>query len=228
LTTNNMAQLYLAIETSSRNCSVALFRDEQLLDCIEQHDDQYIHSEKLHVFIRDIFQRNQLEYRDLSAVAVSKGPGSYTGLRIGVSTAKGICFPMEIPLIAISSTHVLALQSEKKTDFIVPVLDARRMEVFSAVYDQSGNAVRAIQAEVIDQHSFAEYFQNGSVEIIGDCVGKIKDVLPNAHFTDTFPSASDMGVEVHRKFKKEEFEDLAYFEPYYLKDFVAIKPKKLL
>jgi tRNA threonylcarbamoyladenosine biosynthesis protein TsaB len=223
-----MSHLFLAIETSSRNCSVALFRDETLLDCIEQSDDQYIHSEKLHVFIRDLFKRNALKYDQLAAVAVSKGPGSYTGLRIGVSAAKGICFPLDIPLIAIPSLHVLALHSNKESDFIIPVLDARRMEVFSAVYDQKGDLIREIQAEIIDENSFAEYFEKGSVEIIGDCVEKIKPELPNAQYTDAFPSASAMGKEIHRKFTQKAFEDLAYFEPFYLKDFVAIKPKKIL
>lgn len=223
-----MSNLFLAIETSSRNCSIALFENANLIDCIEQSDDQYIHSEKLHVFIRDIFTRNNLDIKDLSAVGVTRGPGSYTGLRIGVSAAKGLCFPLDIPLISISSLQVLQLGATCEASFIVPVLDARRMEVFSAVYNSDGQLVRDIEAEIIDEQSFETYRQKGEVCVVGDCTAKIKAVLPEITAVETFPSARWMGSEINRLFLEKKFEDLAYFEPFYLKDFVAIKPKKVL
>lgn len=160
---------------------------------------------------------------DLDAVAISKGPGSYTGLRIGVSAAKGLCFSLDIPLISVPTLDLLSRKLET-ANYIVPMLDARRMEVYSAVFDRYYNQVRETRAEVLNEESFVEYLEKTRVHFIGNGVAKFQDICQheNAIFhKQEYPSASEMAYIAETKYKKSDIEDVAYFEPYYLKDFIA-------
>jgi tRNA threonylcarbamoyladenosine biosynthesis protein TsaB len=185
--------------------------------------------------VKEVLDAAGLRAQDLDAVCVSKGPGSYTGLRVGTSTAKGICFGAGVPLIAVSTLDILA-SSPVIPDLIgdltaiVPMIDARRMEVYTAVYSPAGERLTEIEAKVIGPDSFSEELAAGPVLFIGDGALKCKDVLtsPNAHFREAFPLASDMAPLAEKAYNEKQFEDLAYFEPFYLKDFVAVKPSKQL
>ena len=213
----------LNIETSTKNCSVSLAKDGETVLCKEIADQGYSHAEKLHVFIEEILQETGITVQELNAIAVSKGPGSYTGLRIGVSAAKGLCYALGIRLISLDTLQVLAKQIVAESGLILPMLDARRMEVYSAVYDINYNIVREVQAEILTENSFDQFDRN--VFIIGDCQEKCKTVLTkrNFHFINwmMFPSANDMSSMSYEKFLKNDFEDVAYFEPFYLKDFMV-------
>jgi len=218
----------LSFDTATKNCSVSLSKSGVLIALKELNSGDYSHAEKLHVFIEDVLREAQIEFSDLSAVCVGKGPGSYTGLRIGVSAAKGICFALDIPLIAVQSLEVLASSVSIDTGVIIPMLDARRLEVFSAVFDAQGKNIRKTEAQIIDPTSFVEYLEQGPVYFVGDGVEKCKEIIlhKNAIFIDAhFPSAKEMVLLADKKFKAKEFEDVAYFEPFYLKDFIGIKPK---
>ena len=220
--------LILNLETSSTNCSVSLCNHGEILVFKEDNDKGYSHAEKLHVFIDDVISESGFTKNDIEAIAVSKGPGSYTGLRIGVSAAKGLCFALDVPLISISTLEALAHQVKIEEGFIVPMMDARRMEAYTAVFDFDYNIQRSVKAEILSEISFQEYLNRSKVYFIGSAVEKTKALIDhkNASFLkNKFPSASTMGVLSYMKFKKSNFEDVAYFEPYYLKDFVAIKPK---
>ena len=220
----------LYLETSTTNCSVCLADDEQVLYLKEENDKNYSHSEKLHVFIKEAYETAKIAPEDVQAIVVGKGPGSYTGLRIGVSAAKGLCFASGMDLIAIESLEILARSITIETGVIVPLLDARRMEVYSSVFDKDHNQIRETQAEIITEASFATYLETGKVHFIGNGAEKCKGVIthPNAVFYDEiyFPSAKNMMTIAIEKHKKNDIEDVAYFEPYYLKDFVVTKPKK--
>lgn len=166
---------------------------------------------------------------DLDAVAVSMGPGSYTGLRIGVSSAKGICYGNNIPLISIPTLESMALNQKQKGDILIPMLDARRMEVYAKIFDGNLKELRKTEAEIIDENSYAEFLEKGKVLFFGDGAPKCKDVIKNenALFIDgVFPSAREMGPLAEEKFRNSDFEDAAYFEPFYLKDFIATKSLK--
>ena len=217
----------LQIETSTTNCSVALSGDGKTM-AVQEVSNGYSHAENLHVFIKEILENNKLEFSDLNAIAVSKGPGSYTGLRIGVSAAKGLCFALEIPLIAIETLEVLAQQVDIESGFIVPMIDARRLEAYTKVYDLNYKAVRDIQAEILDERSFIEYLENDLVVFVGNKTEKTKEIVQhvNARFVDTVPSAKEMSLLAYNKYKKNDIEDVAYFEPYYLKDFLVTPSKK--
>src|SRR5690606_18358480 len=183
------------LETSTTNCSVSIARDGDLIQLREDNSPQYSHSEQLHLFIREVLQETSLSFRDISAIAVSKGPGSYTGLRIGVSAAKGLCFSLDLPLISVSTLEILAKQgNDEKYDFIVPVLDARRMEVYATVFDGQGNPIRETRAEIIQSDSYREYAEMGRVLLIGDGAEKCREVLdhPNFTFRAALPSSHDM------------------------------------
>lgn len=224
---------FLLIESSSRNCSVAVSNQDSILAIREEASDQFVHSEKLHVFIKECISESGIEYADLDAVCVSKGPGSYTGLRIGVSAAKGICYPLEIPLIALDSLTVLASQLFENSDgTIVPIMDARRMEVYESQYSASGEQLKPIAAKIIEDSSYQALIESGEVHFVGDACKKVSAVVvhPNAHFhfDIEFPSVKQMKGLCVKKFAEKAFEDVAYFEPFYLKDFVAGKPKKTL
>jgi tRNA threonylcarbamoyladenosine biosynthesis protein TsaB len=220
--------LILNIETATRNCSVAIAKDGETVAFREIATEGYSHAEKLHVFVDELLKELHLEFKDLSAVAVSKGPGSYTGLRIGVSSAKGFCFATGLPLISVDTLKVLAAQAKVSDGLIVPMLDARRMEVYSAVYDAELNEVRRVEAEVIDSGSFAGFSEK--LFIIGDCQEKLKAVLSGQKFEFLpdiiFPSAKEMAAVSFAKFQNSDFEDVAYFEPFYLKDFIGTRSVK--
>lgn len=216
--------LILNLETATTNCSVSIAKDGNLLAIKEHNTPNYSHSEQLHVFIQEVLKKASLTMNDLDAVAVSKGPGSYTGLRIGVSAAKGLCFALDVPLISIPTLSIMAEQAkESKEDYIIPVLDVRRMEVYSTVFDNSLSQVRETRAEIIDPHSFKEFISKGKVLVMGSGAEKCKEhlVYDSVSFDSTnVPSAREMGCLSFAKYKEKDFEDVAYFEPYYLKDFI--------
>lgn len=215
----------LCIETATTNCSVALSENGSVIAFKEDPSKDYSHAEKLHVFIEDVLKESNTDYNSLSAIAVSKGPGSYTGLRIGVSAAKGLCYSLDIPLLSIPTLYVLMKQVETITPFIVPMLDARRMEVYAAVYNHLQEEIRNTEAEILHENSFQEYLDRGVVSFIGSGVEKFREICqhPNAIFIeDTFPSAQQMTALAYEKLKNKNVEDVAYFEPYYLKDFLKL------
>ncbi len=222
--------LILLLETATTNCSVALAKEGEILAIHEHDTPNYSHSEQLHVFIQKVLEEASLAIHDIDAIAVSKGPGSYTGLRIGVSAAKGLCFALDKPLIAIETLKSLACKMKSKNfDFIIPVLDARRMEVYSKVFNTQVSEVRDTKAEIIDEHSFAAYADQGKTVLIGNGALKCSDVLkhPNFEFkTEAVPSTKEMASLAHEKYLQKNFEDVAYFEPFYLKDFILQTKKK--
>ncbi|MEL0652761.1 tRNA (adenosine(37)-N6)-threonylcarbamoyltransferase complex dimerization subunit type 1 TsaB [Algibacter sp. TI.3.09] len=223
-----MSTFILNIETATTNCSVSIAKDGETIVLKEDNDKSYSHAERLHVYIDAALKEVGITGADLSAIAISKGPGSYTGLRIGVSTAKGLCFALDKPLIAVPTLEALANQAPVNHGVVVAMLDARRMEVYSAIYDSNYNEIRATEAQILDENAFAENLQNGKVYFIGNGVEKTKTLItnPNAIFIeDKLPSANEMSALAYKKYQNNNFEDVAYFEPYYLKDFVALKPK---
>lgn len=218
--------LILNIETSTKNCSVALYKSNELVSQKSLLSDKYSHSEKLNCFIEDLIKESSFEFKDIDAVSVSKGPGSYTGLRIGVSTAKGLCYALSIPLISVSTLRAMSYtMSQRKTgfDLYCPMIDARRMEVFSAFFDIDNNLVRKVQADIIEKNSYSQFLEN-RVLFFGDGSSKCINLInsKNAFFEkDIFPKASDMALISLDKYNKKDFEDIAYFEPFYLKDFIV-------
>lgn len=220
--------IILNIETSTTNCSVSLSKQGETFALLEDNSKNYSHAERLHVFIERLLAENKIEAKQIAAIAVSKGPGSYTGLRIGVSAAKGLCFALDIPLISVSTLEALAHQVTIEKGFIVPMLDARRMEVYSAVFDENYKEIRQVEAQVLEIDSFSEYFEKDNVYFVGNGVEKSKTIMhhKNAHFIDDkLPSANEMSQIAYYKYKISDTEDVAYFEPYYLKDFIALKSK---
>lgn len=216
--------LILCLETTTTNCSVALGKDGSLLAVKEEDSKSYSHDRNLHPFIKEILEENQINIKQLDAIAVSRGPGSYTGLRIGVSTAKGLCFSLDKPLIAVDTLEVLYTQiKEKEFDFFTPMLDARRMEVYTAVFDKEGKNPLPTSAKILDANSFKEFLDRGKVLFAGTGTDKFKEICmhPNAFFLETTPSAKEMVTLADNKYKKSGIKDVAYFEPYYLKDFIA-------
>ncbi len=228
----------LQIETSTEVCSVAYSENGELRFKKESLEGLN-HSELLTVFIEDLFKENNLSFSSVDAVAVSKGPGSYTGLRIGVSVAKGLCYALDIPLIAINSLDVLGkytaehvsefteFNSDDKVLFC-PMIDARRMEVYTALYNAAGERIKPVTAEIIDENFINEYLEEQPVLFFGNGAKKCKDTLlhKNAVFSGpTATSAQFMQKIAYDKYNKKEFENVAYFEPFYLKDFVATIPK---
>lgn len=218
----------LNIETATKNCSVSIAKDGQTIVCSELADEGYSHAEKLHVFIEEVIAKAGISVHELKAVAVSQGPGSYTGLRIGVSAAKGLCYALNIPLIAVDTMQTLASQAGIADGKIVPMLDARRMEVYSAVFNSDLTLERAIKAEIIDENSFQEY--TDKLYFVGDCADKCKPVLTKDNFVFLenikYPSAQAMSKISFDKYQKSDTVDVAYFEPYYLKDFIITAPSK--
>lgn len=212
----------LCIETATTNCSVALSQDGHVLALEEDNSSSYSHAERLHSFIETVLQKGNSTLEDVDAIAVSKGPGSYTGLRIGVSTAKGLCYAADKPLIATATLKSLALSEQGTADFIVPMLDARRMEVYAAVFNGQGDLLRETRAEILEAVSFHGLLQSGTVAFVGNGVDKFKELCnhPRAQFSNRLPSAKEMGSLADEKFHSKEWEDVAYFEPYYLKDFI--------
>ena len=219
--------LILLIETATKSCSVSLSSENKIIACKEEINEQYSHAEKLTVFITELCKTQDFTIKDLDAVAVSKGPGSYTGLRIGVSTAKGLCYALDIPLISVSTLKAMAfgMAQKEKSDLYCPMIDARRMEVYNAFYNSTNKEIRGIQADIIEACSYQKELDK-KVLFFGDGAEKCKQMIqhPNARFIDgIFPSSKDMLEIANEKFAEKDFEDVVYFEPFYLKDFVAGK-----
>ena len=215
----------LNIETATKNCSVSLAKNGETILCKEIAEQGYSHAEKLHVFIEEIVKEANVNFSEIKAVAVSKGPGSYTGLRIGVSAAKGLCYALQIPLISIDTMQVLAKKVAIENGLIIPMIDARRMEVYSAIFDKNYNKIKDVEAEVLTENSYQDFDQ--AIYFIGDCQEKCKKVLTKDNFKFLpeiiFPSANEMSQLSFEKFQNNDFEDVAYFEPFYLKDFMLTK-----
>ncbi len=225
--------LILSIETSTKVCSVCLSENDNIIIKKELFEANS-HATHLTVFIQDLFNDiKEYKISDIDAVAVSSGPGSYTGLRIGVSVAKGICYALNKPLIAITSLEALAyaaIDNENLKDgtLICPMIDARRMEVYTTLYNARFEKVKEISAEIIDENSFAETLIQQSILFLGDGATKCKDVIKNENaifIENKAPLAANMVKTAYQKFQDKKFEDVAYFEPFYLKDFVATTPK---
>ena len=214
----------LCLETSTTNCSVAIAVDGEIIALQEDNNNKYSHAEKLHSFIDQVLAESRTLKSSLQAIAVSKGPGSYTGLRIGVSAAKGLCFAIDVPLISIPTLEALAHQAVIENGCIISMLDARRLEVYAAVFSSDNNQIRETKAEILDENSYDDYLKTNKVCFIGDGVQKFKALCKhkNAVFIDNkLPSAKQIGALAELKYHKNDFEDVAYFEPYYLKDFIA-------
>lgn len=224
--------LILQIETATQTCSVALAQNGVLLAYKEQ-TERNIHASVITLFIEELMQKAQIKYQDLDAIAVSMGPGSYTGLRIGVSTAKGLCYALDIPLIAVNTLEAMSAGfaanhfSVNPQTLFCPMIDARRMEVYCAIFDAETQLIQETKAEIIDEHSFDHLLNSNIVYFFGDGAAKCESVLGlslNARIMDDFEnSAKYLTRLAYDKFQKKEFEDVAYFEPFYLKDFIAGK-----
>jgi tRNA threonylcarbamoyladenosine biosynthesis protein TsaB len=212
----------LNIETATRNCSVSLSLNGETIICKEIAESGYSHAEKLHVFITEVLKEKKVSFQNLSAIAVSQGPGSYTGLRIGVSAAKGLSYSLNIPLIAVDTLETLAKKLNVKSGIIIPMIDARRMECYTAVFNVKHKKTREVKAEIIEQNYFEEY--RDTIHLIGDGAMKCKSVLSESKFMFydeiQFPSANEMSKIAYDKYKISDFVDVAYFEPFYLKDFM--------
>ncbi|MCG8410988.1 MAG: tRNA (adenosine(37)-N6)-threonylcarbamoyltransferase complex dimerization subunit type 1 TsaB [Bacteroidales bacterium] len=232
--------LILNIETSTSVCSVCISKDGEVLNYRETND-QKSHAEFLTVFIDEIVKEQNLTFNDFDAIAVSMGPGSYTGLRIGVSTAKGLCYAKNLPLIAVNTLQSLAngvVQKVNKAELkvhdfnkslLVPMIDARRMEVYSAFFNSDVESEREIKAEIIDENSYSEILKDKKMLFFGDGSAKIADTIKsaNAIFIENINTSSLYMASLSEKaFNQKNFVDVAYFEPFYLKDFVATVPKK--
>ncbi|MBR5855944.1 MAG: tRNA (adenosine(37)-N6)-threonylcarbamoyltransferase complex dimerization subunit type 1 TsaB [Bacteroidales bacterium] len=242
-----MSNIILLIETATESCSVALADDKKIIA------EKYINEPKAHAtllakYIKEILQENNMTLADCSAVAVSEGPGSYTGLRVGVSCAKGLCYGAEKPLVAVGTLAAIAqcaldndiiIQEienkrknceEKMPLLIVPMIDARRMEVYTSIFDEKGVELTATNAKILNEESFKEELDSAIVLFTGNGALKFKPLInhPNAIFAEQLPHATGMRIIADDLYNKKEFKDCAYFEPFYLKDFVAGKPKKLL
>lgn len=234
--------ILLNIETATTVCSIALSRDGKLL-AIKESDEARSHAESITVFIEEVVSQAGFTLNDIDAVAVSKGPGSYTGLRIGVSTAKGLCYSLEKPLIAINTLQSMGYYLSKselvktivsngadQTEFLIcPMIDARRMEVYSGFYDLNNTCIRETSADIIDETSYSSILEKYKVIFCGDGAAKCKPVFekhPHAIFLDAvFPSAVYMIELAEAAYNKNDFVDVAYFEPFYLKDFFTPAPK---
>jgi tRNA threonylcarbamoyladenosine biosynthesis protein TsaB len=228
----------LNIETATPLCSVALAVDGRLIAMRETQEEKS-HAARLTVFIQEILKEQQLQIKDLQAIAIGKGPGSYTGLRIGVSTAKGLCYGAGIPHIAVGTLRTLAYYAKEfcrersipldENILLCPMIDARRMEVFSCLYKTSGEEKEPISAKIIDAFTYIRYLQTTKIYFFGSGMDKCREVLshPNAYFLDEInPHAAALAHLSEEKYRENQFENLAYFEPFYLKEFVATVPKK--
>ncbi|MFC4210309.1 tRNA (adenosine(37)-N6)-threonylcarbamoyltransferase complex dimerization subunit type 1 TsaB [Pedobacter lithocola] len=224
--------IILQLETATAVCSVALSVNGKTVFTKEENG-QNLHASNLTLFIEEVLKTSGYVFKDLDAIAISKGPGSYTGLRIGVSTAKGLCYALDKPLIAIETLTMMAAgflnQHPDYKGLVCPMIDARRMEVYTAVFDSELQIVEPTTAKIIDDLSFANLLAEQKITFIGDGAAKCAEVLtnPNAAFNyENYNSASNLSTLAEDAFKISAFEDVAYFEPFYLKDFVLTQPKK--
>lgn len=220
----------LLLETSSKNCSVAISDGEKLLCLCEEVSENYKQSESLHTFVQWALEGAEITLNDLDAVGLGKGPGSYTGLRIGAASAKGFCYALNIPLIAVNSLISLVEPFlENGYEYIIPMVDARRMEVYTAVYDgKTGVEISPTEARILDENSFSEW-NDKKILFVGDGAEKAQKIfnLPLADFNyEKYPSTQFLIKTAYQKYQAKEFEDIAYFEPFYLKDFQGVKKKK--
>ena len=226
--------MILCLETATPVCSVALNSACCTL-ALRETEGQNAHSEKITNFIREVMEVGKIDYKQLDAVAVSKGPGSYTGLRIGVSTAKGICYAADLPLIAIDTLEAMAYGMKAKlgsqiseNNLLIPMIDARRMEVYAAVFDANLNKIKDTAACVIDENSFEDLLKDHHLWLFGDGAPKLSKLFenqPNISIVEGFrPSAAYMLPLAEKALRNHDFVDVAYFEPFYLKDFIAGKP----
>jgi tRNA threonylcarbamoyladenosine biosynthesis protein TsaB len=225
--------LILNIETATEICSVSLAKEGKLI-ALKEHNEGLKHAKLLTVYIEEIFKENNVSIKELNAVAVSKGPGSYTGLRIGVSAAKGIAYAGNIPLIAVSTLQAMAHgvttgSGFDKNTWLCPMIDARRMEVYSAFFDLNNTKQKEISADIIDENSYADILNQRQVIFFGNGAEKCKKTIqsPNAQFIDDVSCSAEHMIELsYKAFQNKQFEDVAYFEPFYLKDFIATAPRK--
>lgn len=220
----------LYIETSSKNCSVGISNEGTLLAIQELSEVSFSHAEKLHPFIQSVLEKASLGVQDVEGIVVGKGPGSYTGLRIGVAAAKGLCLALDLPLLSVGSLEMLAQKTpSQQPSYTIPLIDARRMEAYTAVFDEMGQLIKAPWAEILEPTSFANYLEEKPCYFVGDGQEKFQKLLshPNANFNLSIkePSVQQMIALATARFKAAEFEDLAYFEPFYLKEFYTTPPK---
>ena len=231
--------LILCIETGTDVCSVGVARDGELLS-LRESDQGRDHAKNLAVFIDELLQETSISPDELDAIAVGMGPGSYTGLRIGVSFAKGMCYGLNIPLLAVGSLDALAQVAiedheagiisveEWESARLCPMVDARRMEVYAQVFDAKCNPLSEVSAEVITEESFSQWRNDGKLIIFGNGAAKCQEVLADTTYVSVVPSARGLAKLAHKRYEEGKFEDIAYFEPFYLKDFVVIPSKKKL
>ncbi len=224
--------LILNIETSTNTCSVALANNGELLGLKESTEDKS-HASQLTIFIEEIFNKSKINIKDLDAVSISKGPGSYTGLRIGVSTAKGIAYGLGIKLISVNTLKSMSYGTSSinsiNSNLYCPMIDARRMEVYTAIFNANNETIIETKAEIIDNNSFLDLLENNKILFFGNGANKCKDYISNknAIYIDNFKMSSKHMIKLsEHKYNKNIFDDVAYFEPFYLKDFVATIPKK--
>lgn len=226
-----MSQIYLLhLETSTKVCSVALSLNGELIALKESNEDNFSHGEKLTLFVEEVMQMGHVSFQDLAGVSIASGPGSYTGLRIGTSTAKGFCYALQIPLLAIDTLESLAHMARKKYPEanLCPMIDARRMEVYAAIYSPQMTILKPVSADILEEDSYAEF---DNLVCFGDGMPKTKEWWANRAITfdeEILCSASGQVEKVYAKFLNQEFEDVAYFEPYYLKDFIGAVMKNPL
>lgn len=231
--------LILCIETGTDICSVGLARDGELVS-LRESDEGRDHAKNVAVFVDELLRENDVAAEELSAVAVGMGPGSYTGLRIGVSFAKGLCYGLQIPLVAVGSLDSLVqvaredyeagiIDVERWEDALLcPMVDARRMEVYTQMFDAKGQSLNEVKAEIVAEDSFAEWRNGRPFVIFGNGAAKCQEVLTDAILINVTPSARGLAALAHQRFEAGKTEDIAYFEPFYLKDFIVIPSKKKL
>ena len=217
----------LSIESSTQTCSIAVSVNGKLV-WNKESTESFSHSTVLGVFVDDAIRFIRSNHFLLDGVAVSEGPGSYTGLRIGVSLAKGLCYGLDIPLIALPTLKIMASRFIPSSSYLCPMIDARRMEVYSTIYDGNLNEIEPVRAIIIDEDSFRDWLCQKEIIFFGDGADKCKAIIrsSNAVFADgVYPTASDMIDEAEKAFLRKKFVDIAYFEPFYLKEFQATTPK---
>lgn len=227
--------LILLMETSTEVCSVGLAKDGKIVGIKENFEGNQ-HASQLHVLVDELLKEAHYTLKNLDAVAISKGPGSYTGLRVGVSSAKGYCFGLDIPLISIGTLDSLKNQVIEEINlsencFIIPMLDARRMEVYCGIWNHKSEQIQEIDAKILDESSFSEFISETKTYFIGTGNDKFSKIISNENAVfknNIYTSVKGMAKEAENKFVKSQFEDTAYFEPYYLKEFVGTTPKKAL
>ena len=231
--------LILCIETGTDICSVGLSRDGELIS-LRESDEGRDHARNVALFVDELLRENDIAAEELSAVAVGMGPGSYTGLRIGVSFAKGLCYGLQIPLVAVGSLDSMVqvaredheagiIDVDNWNDVVLcPMVDARRMEVYTQMFDTQGQPLNEVKAEIVTEESFKEWRNERQLVIFGNGAAKCREVLNDATYINVTPSARGLAALAHQRFEAGQTEDIAYFEPFYLKDFIIIPSKKKL